>query len=319
MIAVGLGVQVAASPSVLAQPRPVSDRLLVVAQSGTVSKIFSLRPDGRDWARLTDRLGSEADVCAGPDGDFVYYRSLEDGVWSLYRWNISSSQSQRLTWSLGLERQPRPSPDGRWLAYTSDAFGQDEIMLLSLENLQEEPRRLTWDQGQNSSPSWSPDSRTLVFSSRRNGQADLYQVEIESGQQRRLTATDQDEVDPRWSPDGRSILFQTTEGRYRKGQLGLLDHTSGQLQTLETPPGTVHQADWGPDGNWLVYLNFGHTRNPSSPRLLLAPLDQPEQAQAVEVIRRALLPWHWSFRQVQWVRGSGPFSEYPVRSSAGSR
>lgn len=278
---------------------PLSERFLIVARNGTTSKIFVVRRDGRDWSRLTDLRGSEADAVFCPARGEVFYRRLERNNWDLYSWNLELRQEACIHRHLGLERQPQPSPDGRQLAFVSDRFGNNELLLLDLNSPQAAPRRLTQDQGENSSPDWSPDGKSLVFSSRRNGQSDLYRLELESLQEQRLTRTEDDEVDPKWSPDGRSILFQTVEGRYRQGRLGLLDLSLGKVTDLNELTGTDHQANWSPDGKSIIYLDYLSARQPASPQLMQFPLPHGP-ASPIVLQRRELELTHWSFRQASW-------------------
>lgn len=278
---------------------PLSERFLVVAQSGPLTKIFTVRRDGRDWKRLTNTLGSEADAAYSPARGEVYFRKLIAGDWELAAWNLERQESRVLHQFRGLDRQPQPSPDGRSLAFTSDRYGNDELMLLDLDRPEREPARLTWDQGQNTSPSWSPDGRQLAFASRRNGQSDLYLVDVESGRERRLTRTEVDEVEPRWSPDGRRLVFQTVEGRYRTGRLGLLELESEATTMLDEVGGAAHQASWSPDGKSLLYLDYRSARQPSSPGLSTFSLETRTSA-TVKLYRRELELTHWSFRQACW-------------------
>ena len=285
---------------------PLSESFLITAQSGPLHKIFVVRRDGRDWHRLTNQVGSEADAafCA-PRGE-VYYRKLIRGNWELTAWNLERQEERVLEQHLGLERQPSASPDGKLLAYTSNRYGNDEIMLLPLDKPDAEAIRLTWDQGQNSSPSWSPDGKSVVFASRRNGQSDLWSVDVESGQERRLTATTQDEVDPRWSPDGGKILFQTTRTRYRQGVIGVLDLDTQEASYFPEMGGSAHQPSWSPDGNSILYLDYRSARQPSSPALTLFSLNDREK-EPVVLYQREFEVTHWSFRQASWnVTTQGP-------------
>ena len=52
-------------------------------------------------------------------------------------------------------------------------------------------------------PSWSPDGTRIAFD--RDG--DLFIIDVESGEETRLTRTQGPEGDPTWSPDGSRILF----------------------------------------------------------------------------------------------------------------
>ena len=53
----------------------------MVAQSGALSKIFLVRLDGRDWQRLTDLTGSEADAVYSAVRGEVFYRAFYAGDW----------------------------------------------------------------------------------------------------------------------------------------------------------------------------------------------------------------------------------------------
>lgn len=278
---------------------PLSERLLVVAQSGVLTKIFVVRLDGRDWQRLTDSAGSEADpVYSAPRGE-VYYRAYYDGDWELSAWDVARRERRRLTHAAGLDHEPQPSPDGKWLAYTSQRFGPDQIMLLSLEDPAAEPRRLTWDDGHNSSPHWSPDGATLVFASRRNGQSDLYSLNPATEEQTRLTRTDEDEVKPRWSPDGSKILFQTVTGRGRRGVLGWVEMPGARRVELSDVPGSLHEANWSPDGQAIITVNYGG----AVPQLTTVSLATPAPA-PFTVYRREAQHVYWTFRQASWAAAS---------------
>ena len=284
---------------------PLSERFLITAQSGPMSKIFVVRRDGRDWHRLTNQVGSEADAAYSPARGEVYYRKLVRNNWELAAWNLERREERFLHHHLALERQPAPSPDGNLLAFTSNRYGNDEIMLLRLDQPDAEPVRLTWDQGQNSNPNWAPDGKSLVFASRRNGQSDLYAVNVDSGDERRLTNSNQDEVDPRWSPDGEKILFQTTRTRYSQGLVGVLELQSGESSYFPELGGSAHQPSCSPDGNSILYLDYRSPRTPTSPALMLFSLSAREK-EPVTLYRRELELTQWSFRQASWnVAGLG--------------
>jgi len=279
---------------------PLSESFFVVAQSGPLSKIFVSRRDGRDWRRLTHEIGSESDASYCSARGEVFYRKLLRGDWQLAAWNLRQAEGRMVHVFPGLDRQPVASPDGRRLAFTSDRYGNDEIMLLNLDAT-EEAIRLTWDQGEDSAPCWSPEGNRLVFTSRRNGQSDLYLYDLQNDQEQRLTRTEQDEVDPRWSPDGSKILFQTTEGRYRHGRLGWVDPSNREITMLPEAGGSAHQASWSPDGTRVLFLDYRSGRQPSSPALMTLSLSD-RQTQPVILYRREMELTHWSFRQASWVK-----------------
>ena len=72
---------------------------------------------------------------------------------------------QRLTTRTGYHLTPALSPDGRTIAYASDATGGLEIYVSALAPGARE-LAITTDGGQNTQPAWSPDGRWIAFHSR---------------------------------------------------------------------------------------------------------------------------------------------------------
>ena len=70
-----------------------------------------------------------------------------------------------------------------------------------------------------SNPQWSPDGKRIVFNSRREGTADLYILQPDTGEVRRITHDPSEELEPRWSRDGQWIYSgQTRRAGSRSGE-----------------------------------------------------------------------------------------------------
>lgn len=293
---------------------PLSERLLVTAQTGALSKIYVVRPDGRDWQRLTDQEGSEDEASFSAVRNEVYYRkTIGRENCQIWAWNLNTRQARALTPPGGLDRQPQVSPDGRWLAFSTQRFGVDALVLLDLDHPEETPRRLTRQDGAATAPAWSPDGSWLAYCDRRNGQADLYRLRLSDGEVQRLTRTEDDELTPSWSPDGKRMLFQTVTGWYRRGVLGWLDLDSGERHELPDIPGSLHAARWSPDGAEVVCLDYGSAQSPSAPALVHFSLDQP-QPRPLVIYRAQNRTTRWIFKQVSWVTAtSDPWPRQNLR------
>jgi Tol biopolymer transport system component len=67
-------------------------------------------------------------------------------------------------------------------------------------------RRLTDDPGSDIEPAWSPDGTRIAFASNRDGDWDIYVMDADGGNVRRLTGTRghrdalRGDYDPAWSP-----------------------------------------------------------------------------------------------------------------------
>lgn len=58
-------------------------------------------------------------------------------------------------------------------------------------------------------PVWAPDGERVAFSSNEDGNWEIYVVDLDTNEVKRLTNTSANEVAPSWSPDGTRITFSS--------------------------------------------------------------------------------------------------------------
>ncbi len=131
--------------------------------------------------------------------------------------NEDGSNPERLTVSTGRDINPRFSPDGKWIAFSSSRYGnQDVFVMASTGGL---PKRLTFHTGSDEVTGWSPDSKFIVFRASHGdgvfpGTATLYQVPVTGGPESALP------VDWGWwgtyAPDGKRFLFNRHPGTWSR-------------------------------------------------------------------------------------------------------
>jgi len=111
----------------------------------------------------------------------------------------------RLTFDDGLQFGATWSPDGRFIAYSSDRGGKFDIWVQQVSG--GDPVQITKGPGQNWQPDWSPDGKYIAYRS-ESGEGGLFVIPAlgGAGLERRITAFG---YYPRWSPDSSQILFQT--------------------------------------------------------------------------------------------------------------
>ncbi|MEO8433005.1 MAG: winged helix-turn-helix domain-containing protein [Acidobacteriota bacterium] len=143
---------------------------------------------------------------------------------------------------------PRVSPDGRRVAYTSTRSGTYELWSSGSDGTN--PVRLTsFRGGFVGSPRWSPDGRTVLFVARPSGQADVYRVDAAGGPVSRLTTGPGDELAPAWSADGTEVYFASRRsGAWEVWELALA--TSSVTRVTE---GGGYAAAESADGRTLYY------------------------------------------------------------------
>jgi Tol biopolymer transport system component len=111
----------------------------------------------------------------------------------------------RLTFDEGLQTGATWSPDGRYIAYSSDRGGKFDIWVQQLAG--GEPVQMTKGPGQNWQPEWSPDGKYIVYRS-EYGAGGLFVVPTLGGTgfERKISSFG---FRPHWSPDSSQILFDS--------------------------------------------------------------------------------------------------------------
>jgi DNA-binding winged helix-turn-helix (wHTH) protein/roadblock/LC7 domain-containing protein len=111
----------------------------------------------------------------------------------------------RLTFDEGLQIGGTWSPDGRYIAYSSDRGGKFDIWVQQVGG--GDPVQITKGPGQNWQPDWSPDGRYIAYRSEQ-GEGGIFMMPAlgGAGHERRLSGFG---YYPRWSPDGKRILLRS--------------------------------------------------------------------------------------------------------------
>lgn len=93
-------------------------------------------------------------------------------------WKVSSNGGEafRITAMDGVETDPAVSPDGKWLAFTSNQYGNNDVFIMPLKG--GEIKQLTFHQANDEVASWSWDSKTINFTSNRYNNMSNYTISI---------------------------------------------------------------------------------------------------------------------------------------------
>jgi len=111
------------------------------------------------------------------DGRIAF--TYHDDIWVA---DSTGANARRLTANVGQDFGPRFSPDGKWIAFTSDRLGNDDVFVIPATG--GEPRQLTWFSGNDQVQYWSPDGKGIVIASNRGPDpwgSPLYVVPLDGG------------------------------------------------------------------------------------------------------------------------------------------
>lgn len=144
------------------------------------------------------------------------------------------------------------SPDGRYIAYLSDASGEYEIYLRAQDG-SGAPRRLTEDGDVwRYPPVWSPDSSKLLYADKRQR---LRMLDIDSGKQLDIDrATHADITEYGWSPDSRWIVY-AKQNASRTSSIWLYALEAGEARQLTTDDSDETSPAFDPQGRYLYFLS----------------------------------------------------------------
>jgi tricorn protease len=115
-----------------------------------------------------------------PDGKTVIF-SYEGDLWKA---DIDNPIAVRLTAMQGEETSPRVSPDGKWVAFSSNQFGNNDVYVMPLTG--GDIKQLTYHDANDAVDSWSWDSKSIYFTSSRYNQFSEYKVDKTGGTPVRL-------------------------------------------------------------------------------------------------------------------------------------
>ena len=107
------------------------------------------------------------------------------------------------------------------------------------------------------SPAISPDGKRIAFTVREDdlekgkGNTDLYVMNVDGSNIRRMTSDPAADTAPKWSSDGKSILFTST--RKDGSQAWMIPADGGEATQLTTFAMEVDNLDWVPDGKRIVF------------------------------------------------------------------
>jgi Tol biopolymer transport system component len=254
--------------------------------------IYRVHPDGSGLERLTDSPFLDDEASLSPDGSQLAFVSTREGwranVWIL---DLKTKKLTNLTGAKEIQGDPmkpdgfyRPqwSPDGKWIAFTSDRntdwkghddnTGWEHLQELSIYIVHPDGsgfKRITGPGVDSTSPRFTPDGKKIVYAEMpvavswlaRVDQlsklpfavSQIVSIHLETGKRDEYTTGPGLKLAPYFLPDG-NIGYTTKAAQ-----------VSGVAYTKTGPakfPTTLRSPSWSPDGKQVVYEKIDNQPRP---------------------------------------------------------
>jgi len=222
--------------------------------------------------------GTWMNLDVSPDGRQIVFDLLGD----IYVMPIAGSGTQPATRLLGgapFDMQPRFSPDGSRIAFTSDRDGLWNIWTMKTDgtDLKQVSRETRWFIN---SPTWAPDGQAIYarrhfVTTRSLGAGEVWMFHPSGSDGVQITVREnaqKDAGEPAISPDGRYLYYSkdVTPGatfEYNKDPNGVIfavlrrDLQTGREQQFVRRPGGSVTPRPSPDGKWLSFVRRVRTQS----------------------------------------------------------
>lgn len=247
-------------------------------------------------AKINVDQGTWMNIDVSPDGKTIVFDLLGD----IYTLPITGGKATPLMTDIAWQMQPRFSPDGKHIAFTSDEAGGDNLWLMDADGgnqhaITNETFRLL------NSPAWSPDGNYLVgrkhfTGSRSLGAGEVWLYHKTGGQGVMLTKRPNQQKDlgePSFSHDGKYVYFSqdATPGKtfhYSKDsekgiyKIKRLELETGEIDVIISGKGGAIRPTPSHDGKYLAYIS----RDDFQSKLYLYDLESGEESLIFDDLER---------------------------------
>ncbi|MGH1362961.1 MAG: amidohydrolase family protein [Calditrichia bacterium] len=228
-----------------------------------------------DTVSFTVDEGTWMNLDVSPDGKTIAFDLLGD----IYTLPMSGGKATPIASGLAWEVQPRFSPDGKSISYTSDRAGGDNIWIMKKDG--SDPAQVTKEKFRLlNNAVWMPNGEYLIakkhFTSRRSlGAGEMWLYHRSGGGGVKLTTRKNDQQDvgePAITPDGRYLFFSEDMSggstfQYNKDPntqiyvIRRVDLEKDRLTNFVTGQGGAIRPQVSPDGKYLSFIRRIRTKS----------------------------------------------------------
>jgi RHS repeat-associated protein len=229
--------------------------------SNANAKVFLMDLNGNIKKRLTFSTFDDYNANWSPQNNRIVLSSNRDGNNEIYVMDADGQNQTRLTNSAAYEFGPYWSPDGTKIIYTSNEFGHNDVFVMNADGSNK--TRLTTTAAENVGGVWRPkiingqvtNGDEIVFTTSRDGNRELYAMDPDGSNQRRLTNNPGQDDAAVWLPDGSALGFSSKRSGDSDLNIYLMNPDGSNVRRVLDNPGDDFLSDWSRDGAKLTWVN----------------------------------------------------------------
>src|SRR5215831_21099016 len=219
---------------------------------------FEVSPDGKSLLLVATVPETEDQDKRTKNKDDAEVVDHDLKMAQLWTWNISSGEQKQFTKGDFTVSDPRWSPDGTHITFTSNPTPRlDDGSLQTAWVLDvggEKQRKLSDTTDFTHTARWSPGGKWIAYLVSRDGpfyQTNLYVAGADGGKGKKLsTGFELSAGEPVWSPDGKTVYFSSNTRE--SVQIFAADLSAGSVRQLTERPGAMNLAEISLNGQTAI-------------------------------------------------------------------
>ncbi|MEC7985547.1 MAG: hypothetical protein VX278_10325 [Myxococcota bacterium] len=192
---------------------PFNTRFAYIGSQTGNKELYIMDFDGENKMRITRNGKINIKPSWNRNGDKISFTSYLNGNPDLYIADLSKGKISRLSARRGVNIGASWSPTNLDIILTLAPNGNSDIYKINAQTGRI-IQRLTKSYGIDTAPVYSPDGSKIAYVSERSGGAQIYIMDADGSNHKRLTFQGSQNTDPDFSPDGSTLAFVSRDQNF---------------------------------------------------------------------------------------------------------